>query len=183
MLLHGVVEQSNVQNIGLTGQRKKFAEYTATTDSFHERITHRVRKLSSDDRPMWRQFVDRHPTEPNVQARPGSQAAIRDFEFMCMGLSVDYYVTQKEGEITGFLTVNPFTNRCDEIAVLFVDPPHRRKGLAHSLLSVATKDILKRGRQPGYMSAGGIHDRPDLFHMLIKLGYHLVSTPWNGEVK
>ena len=129
---------------------------------------------------MWRRFVDRHAHEPQVNARPGSQAVVRDFEFMCLGLPVDYYVTCEAQEITGVLTVNPFTRLCDEIATLFVDPAHRRKGFATALVCAATKDIFERGRQPAYSASGSPAERPDLFALLTRIGYYLVSVPWES---
>ena len=91
------------------------------------------------------------------------------------GLPVDYYATEEGDEITAVLTVNPFTNRCDEISTLFVDLEHRRKGLAQSLISAATRDILVQGRQPCY--SGG--DREVLDQMLTGVGYSLVSRDWH----
>lgn len=127
---------------------------------------------------MWARFVDRYSHEPMVNSRPGSQAAVRDFEFMCLGLPVKYYVTIDDNEISGFLTVNRFTTMSDEIPAVFVPPENRRNGLAASLLSAATKDILAQGRLPGYHAAGSPSERPDLFHMLAEMGYFLVSVPW-----
>lgn len=127
---------------------------------------------------MWRRFVEHHANEPQVSGRGGSGAIVRDFEFMCLGLPIDYYVTQEAENITGVLTVNPYTDRCDEISTLFVDPKHRRKGLAHSLLSAATRAIFARGRQPTYAAAGPPRERPDLFRMLTDLGYSFVSPSW-----
>jgi GNAT superfamily N-acetyltransferase len=149
--------------------------YTATRESFRQRITAHVRRLSPDDRPMWQRFVERHGHEPQVNARGGSQAVVRDFEFMCLGLPVNYYVTKDGEDITGVLAVNSFTDRCDEISTLFVDPAHRRKGLAHSLLSVATREVFARGKQPAYSAAG---NREELGWMLEGIGYSLVCSSW-----
>ena len=154
-------------------------DYTVTPERFRERFTSPVRRLSADDRPMWRRFVEHHANEPIVSAvRGGSGAVIRDFEFMGLGLPIEYYVTQEGEDITGVLTVNPYTDRCDNISVLFVDPEHRREGLAHSLLSAATRSIFARGRQPAYDAAGPPGERPDLFRMLTGLGYSFVSPSW-----
>ncbi len=112
--------------------------------------------------------------------RPGSQAAVRDFEFMCMGLPVNYYAAIEGEKIIGFLSTNPQTDKCDEISALYVEPGYRQKGFGHSLLSTATKDILAKDKQPGYWAGGGHpDDNPHfamLFHMLIKIGYYFIST-------
>jgi GNAT superfamily N-acetyltransferase len=151
-------------------------QYTTTAEEFEPRASSRVQTLSADDRVLWKRFTARHPDEGLVAARgdaggPGT----RDFEFMCAGLPVDYYAAIVDDGIAGFVSVNPMTRECDEISALFVDPAHRRKGIAHSLLTAATKDILSRGRQPGYF-AGSAGD--DLDRMLKGLGYHLVSEVW-----
>ena len=166
------------QALGISGWRQTGADYTATAGTFRERATEPVRKSTPNDRPVWQRFVERHAHEPRVNARGGSQAVVRDFEFMCLGLPVDYYAICKGAEITGILTVNPFTNRCDEISTLFVDPQHRRQGLASSLLSAATRDILARGKLPAYSAGGNPVKRADLFGLLTGLGYYLVSVPW-----
>jgi GNAT superfamily N-acetyltransferase len=157
--------------------REAGAEYTATDETFQPHGVVDVRKLTPDDRPVWRRFVQRYAHEPMVNGRPGSQAGVRDFEFMCMGLPVAYYVTMQDDEITGFLSVNRFTETCDEIASLFVPPEFRRRGLAASLLSAATRDILAAGHRPGYHAGGSPVERPDLFGLLTKLGFYLVAVP------
>jgi GNAT superfamily N-acetyltransferase len=151
-------------------------QYTTTAEGFTPRMVSPVRRLSPIDRPLWQRFVERYAAEPMVSGRGSGGALVRDFEFMCMGLPFDYYVTEDGGEITGVVTLlNLLTDRCDEISVLWVAPEHRRKGLAHSLLSGATQDVLARRRQPGYFAGGN----PDhLGPMLTGLGYHLNSTFW-----
>jgi len=168
------------QALGIAEWSERGGEYTTTTQTFRPRIVAPVRRLGPEDRPMWTRFVEQHSREPMVNGRPGSQAAVRDFEFMCMGLPVSYYVTLEGDEITGFLTVSRFTGSSDEIASLFVPPAHRRRGLASSLLSVATQDILVAGRLPAYHAGGTPGEAPDLFGMLTGIGYYLVSVLWQA---
>ena len=93
------------------------------------RIEHHVRRLTAGDEGIWRRFVERNASDSMVNARPGSQTAVRDFVFMCRGLPVDYYAALEGGEITGVISVNPMTRTIDEISMLFVEPGHRRKGI------------------------------------------------------
>ena len=86
------------------------------------------------------------------------------------------FVEGKGDEITGILTtINNFTDKCSEISAVFVDPEHRRKGYASSLLSIATKDILNNGKTPTYF-AGGYPAH--LIKMLEGAGYFLNSYFW-----
>ena len=168
------------QALGVAEWTECGGEYTTAVQTFRPRIASPVRRLSPEDRAMWACFVEQYSHEPMVNGRPGSQAAVRDFEFMCMGLPVSYYVTLEGDEITGFLTVNRFTRLSDEIASLFVPPAHRRRGLASSLLSVATQDILAAGRLPAYHAGGSPGDARDVFGMLTGIGYYLVSVTWRA---
>jgi len=168
------------QALGIAEWSECGGEYTTNGQTFLPRIVVPVRRLGPDDRPIWARFVAKYSHEPMVNGRPGSQAAVRDFEFMCMGLPVSYYVTLEGDEITGFLTVNCLTGACDEIASLFVPPARRRRGYASSLLSVATQDILAAGRLPAYHAGGSPGEAPDLFGMLTGVGYHLVSVTWQA---
>lgn len=105
----------------------------------------------------------------------GSGAIVRDFEFMCAGLPVDNYAIAEGGEITGIATVNPMTERCDEVSAVFVSPAHRGKGLATSLLSLATRDILERGNRPAYSAAGNAEE---IVGLVEKVGYLFVAYWW-----
>jgi len=152
-------------------------QYTTNANDFVSKIEGSVRELTQDDREMWQRFVERNSTEGLVvKGAGGSGSGVRDFKFMCIGLPVNYYAAIEDGEMVGFLSVNPQTDVCDEISALFVEPAHRRKGIAHSLLSVATEAIFYRGRVPGYY-AGGAPGRLD--KMLKGIGYHLNSDVWS----
>ena len=158
---------------------QQFGFHTVTPDSFTERITCQVRRASADDRAQWERFLK--PQVSNAMSKRGIQitvAAARDFDFMCAGLPVDCYVTREGEDITGVLTVNAFTAQVDEISAVFVGPNHRRKGLAHSLLSAATKDVFARGRQPAYAANSS---QQELDRMLKGIGFHLVSHSWRGR--
>ncbi len=153
------------------------AEYVAT-DRFTPQLSAPVLALTPDNRPLWQRFVDRNAGDPMVKARNGSQAVVRDFLFMAMGLPVRYFVTLEDGEITGMASVNPMTRSIDEISALFVDPVHRRKGLARTLISAAVESIHARGRTVAYHAAGNPQDRPDLYKLLTSLGFELVTCPY-----
>lgn len=170
------------QTLDLDGWADCGAEYAVDAEAFVPRTTGTVKQLTPEDRPLWRQFVQEYAHEPMVNSRPGSQAAFRDFEFMCMGLPVRYYVALDDGRIAGFLTVNTFTSQADEIAAVFVPPEKRRRGYGASLLSAAVQDILDAGRLPAYHAGGAPDTRPDLFRMLTGLGFHLVAIPREAAV-
>jgi len=159
---------------GLSPWKLGGGEYTTSGPQFQGKIEHLVRRLTAGDEGIWRAFVERNASDPMVNARPGGQAAVRDFVFMCKGLPVDYYAAIEEGEIAGVAGVNPMTRTVDEIGMLFVEPRHRRKGYARSLMTAATQDILSRGRLPVYAAGGNPSERPDLHAMLTGLGYRLV---------
>jgi len=153
-------------------------QYTVTAEDFKPRIVHPVRRLSPADRPLWRRFVEGNMDDSMVSGRNGCGSVVRDFEFMCMGLPVDYYVTEKGGEIAGVVSIGPSTDRCDCVGALFVAPEHRRQGFGRSLLSAAVQDILARGRQPFYFAGG---DPGPLLPLLIGLGYRLNSSFYSNE--
>jgi GNAT superfamily N-acetyltransferase len=155
-------------------------EYTASAETFRPCEVWPVRKLPADDelewRARWQRFLERHAGESIVRlGAGGSGAGERDVLFMCAGLPVECHVTEADDEITGILTVNPITARCDEISMLFVDPAWRRRGLAQSLLSAATRDVLARGRVPAYSASG---DRAEIAGMLAQVGYYRVARSW-----
>lgn len=156
--------------------------YTVSMRDFRYKAQRPVQRLGSKDEAIWRRFVDRNASDPMVNARPGSQAVVRDFVFLSRGLPVDYYATIQDGEITGVASVNPMTRTVDEISMLFVDPRHRRKGFATSLMMAVTQDILSRGHVPAYCAAGSPQQRPDLHAMLLGLGYRLVVCPWTTRL-
>jgi GNAT superfamily N-acetyltransferase len=160
-------EELGVTDWGEAGQ------YTVTAEDFKPRMVHPVRRLSPAERPLWRRFVEGNMDDSMVSGRKGCGSVVREFEFMCMGLPVDYYVTEKEGEIAGVVSIGPSTDRCDNIGTLFVAPEHRRQGFGRSLLSAAVQDILARGRQPFYFAGG---DPGPLLPLLIGLGYRPNST-------
>ena len=150
--------------------------YTTTPASFIANVSHEVRKLSIADTPLWRRFVEAHAEDSMMSRKQGgSGAAVRDFELMCEGFAVDCYATFSKGNISGVLSVSPFTDKCDEILMAFVSPAYRREGQASSLLSVATRDILNRGRQPTYSAAS---NRVDIVSFLNKQGYQFISYDW-----
>jgi len=148
-------------------------QYTVTAEDFKPRIVHPVRRLSAADRPLWRRFVEGNMDDSMVSGRNGCGSVVRDFEFMCMGLPVSYYVAEKDSEIAGVVSIGPSTDRCDCVGALFVAPERRRQRFGRSLLSAAVQDILARGRQPFYFAGG---DPGPLLPLLIGLGYRLNST-------
>ena len=151
-------------------------QYTTTVEALVPGAGDGVRRLGVEDRALWRRFVERHPDEGLVAVGAGGGGAgTRDYELMCAGLPVEYYAAIEDGEIAGFVSVNPLTKRCDEISALFVDPVFRRRGIAQRLVSVASQPILARGRQPGYFSGGG---GDDIDRMLKGVGYYHVSDMW-----
>ena len=153
-------------------------KYTTSGPEFRGPVKRLVRRLTREDEGIWRRFVERNASDPMVNARPGSQAVVRDFLFLCRGLPVDYCAALEEGEIAGMAGVNPMTRTVDEIGTLSVEPRQRRKGFARSLMTVATKDILARGHVPAYHAAGNPSERLDLHAMLTGLGYRLVVCAW-----
>ncbi len=153
------------------------AEYTPT-ERFTPQIDAPVRQLTPDDRAMWQRFVDRNADDPMVKAPNGSQAVVRDFFFMEMGLPVQYFAALEQGEMTGMASVNPMTRSIDEVSALYVDPVHRRKGLARTLVSAAAKHIQGEGRIAAYHAAGNPQDRPDLYRLLTSLGFEFVTCPY-----
>ena len=160
-------EELGVTDWGEAGQ------YTVTAEDFKPRIVHPVRRVSPAERPLWRRFVEANMADSMVSGRHGCGSVVREFEFMCMGLPVDYYVTEKGGQIAGVVSIGPSTDRCDGIGTLFVAPEHRRQGFGRSLLSAAVQGILARGRQPFYFAGG---NPGPLLPLLIGLGYRLNST-------
>jgi hypothetical protein len=60
------------------------AQYTTGAEEFRAYLDARVRRLTCQDEGIWRRFADRNANDPMVNARPGSQAVIRDFVFMPM---------------------------------------------------------------------------------------------------
>jgi GNAT superfamily N-acetyltransferase len=148
-------------------------QYAATVEDFRPTMVHPVRRLSPADRPLWQRFVDGNMDDSMVSGRNGCGSVVREFEFMCMGLPVGYYIAEKEGEVAGVVSIGPIVDRCDGIGTLFVAPEHRRQGFGRSLLSAAVQDILARGRQPFYFAGG---DPGPLLPLLIGLGYRLDST-------
>jgi len=147
--------------------------YTATAEGFKPRTLHPVRRLTANDRPLWRRFVERNMGDSMVSGYQDSGAVVREFEFMCMGLPVAYYAAEREGEIAGVVSVGAGPDQYDAIDMLFVAPEHRRQGFGYGLLSVATQEILARGRQPEYFAGG---DQDALPPLLTGLGYHVNST-------
>jgi len=164
-----LTEACGITNWGMNGT------YTVTYRGFNEKVRHPVRRLTPDDRSAWRRFVDANREDPMVNEEVGSGAAVRDFEFMCAGLPVDCYATVEHGEITGIASVNPMAEPCDEVSMVFVSPVHRGKGLATSLLSRATRDILERGKQPAYSAAGNAEE---IAGLVKKVGYSFVAYWW-----
>lgn len=162
-------EAFGIQHWGMNGT------YSVASGGFVEKISHPVRQLTSDDRPMWRPFVQTNEDDPMVSEDLGSGAVVRDFEFMCAGLPVDYYATIESGDITGMVSVNPMTDRCDEVSAVFVSPAHRGRGLATSLLSMATRDILERGKRAAYSAAG---NSEDVVGLVRKVGYSFIAFWW-----
>jgi len=156
-------------------------QYTVTRDAFRPRLTRIVRCLGPEDRALWDRFAAIHREEPILWPDlGGSGAGVRDFALMEQGLPVDVYVTEGDEDITGVLTVRPLTDFCDEISMVFVDEAHRRLGNGHSLLSQATRDILGRGKQPGYSASG---DRVELRRMLTAVGYIFVALLFQAQIK
>jgi GNAT superfamily N-acetyltransferase len=148
-------------------------QYATTMEDFRPSMVHPVRRVSAADRPLWQRFVDGNMDDSMVSGRKGCGSVVREFEFMCMGLPVDYYAAEKKGEIAGVMSIGPIAGRCDGIGTLFVAPEHRRQGFGRSLLSAAVQDILARGRQPFYFAGG---DPGPLLPLLVGLGYRLNST-------
>ena len=148
------------------------AQYTVTPAHFKARVVAPVKKLTANDRPAWERFAARNHSEAPMA---GHGAVGRDVGFMFSGLPVECYITEKAGKITGLLTTNPVTEACDEISTLYVYPSYRRKGLAHSLLSIATQEIIALDRQPAYFAGG---NPPRLGAMLTALGYSFGSYFW-----
>ena len=156
-------------------QWEQDGQYTAAQDGFSPRLTRPVRRLTAADRRRWERFVARHADEPIMTL------GIRDFDLMARGLPITLYVTESEqvSEITGVLTVVPYTYSCDEIAMVFVEPEYRRRGNANSMLSEATYNILRRGHLPGYSAD---HNRPELISMLTAVGYVFITLTWYAQV-
>ncbi len=157
------------------------AEYTPT-GQFTPQIDAPVRALTPDDRSIWQRFVDRNADSPMVNAPNGSQAVVRDFLFMSMGLPVQYLATLEDGKMTGMASVNPMTRSIEEISALYVDPVHRRKGLARTLICAAVNYIHGQGRIAAYHAAGNPQDRPDLYRLLTSLGFELVTCPYTTKL-
>ena len=128
------------------------------------------RVLTPEDRPVWQRFVDRNAGDPMVKAPNRSQAVVRDFLFMCMGLPVKYFATLEDGEMTGMASV------------LYVDPVHRRRGLARTLLCAAVQHVHGQERVIAYHAAGGPQERPDLYGLLTSLGFTLVACLYTTEL-
>ena len=169
---HGAIKRCLSDELGVADWREA-GQYAATVEDFTPSMVHPVRRSSPADRLLWQRFVDGNMDDSMVSGRKGSGSVVREFEFMCMGLPVDYYVAEKEGEIAGVVSIGPIVDRYDGIGALFVAPGHRRQGFGRSLLSVAVQDILARGRQPFYFAGG---DAGPLLPLLIGLGYRLNST-------
>jgi len=169
---HEDIKRRLSEELGVTDWHDA-GQYTIAVEDFKPRIVHPVRRVSPAERPLWRRFVEGNMDDSMVSGREGCGSVVRDFEFMCMGLPVDYYVAEKDGEIAGVVSIGPTTDRCDGIGTLFVAPEHRRQGFGRSLLSAAVQDILARGRQPFYFAGG---DPGPLLPLLIGLGYRLNST-------
>ncbi len=136
----------------------------------------RVGRLGPEDRDMWSRFAEANADHPMVKARGGSQAVVRDFLFMSMGLPVDYFAAVEDGEMTGMVSANPMTRLIDEVSALFVSPAYRGKGVARSLLSAIITDISRRGHRAAYSAAGTPAERPDLHHLLTSMGCELLTS-------
>jgi hypothetical protein len=149
------------------------SQYTVTADALRARITRPVRRLAAEDQDKWTRFVELHAQETIMAT------AARDYELMLAGLPVNVYITENDDAITGVLTTWPLTDFCDEIAMMFVDLEHRRRGNAHSLLSEATHDIHNRGRLPGYSAIG---DRTELRRMLTAVGFVFIAVAYEATV-
>jgi len=159
-------------DLGATTWREA-GHYTTTVEEFKPRAAHSVRRASPADRLRWQRFVAENMDDPMVSGRKGCGSVVREFEFMCMGLPVDYYIAEKDGEIAGVASFGPLINHYDDIRILFVSPRHRRQGFGASLLSAAMQDILARGRRPAYFAGG---EPGPLLPLLACLGYRLNST-------
>jgi len=151
------------------------ASYTADPNTFQDKSSYPVERLCIEKKPAWLRFLDRRKADGSMEAENVVRSLARDFDFVTVGLPVDCYAVLQEGEITGAATVNAFTRDCDEISALYVEPQHRRKGVASSLLAAASKETFARGKLPAYFAGG---NPPSLQRLLAGLGFSQNSYFW-----
>lgn len=150
--------------------------YTVTAETFCEHASHEVVRLTPADLNAYEAFLERPADVPFLNVRRADGKLARDFQFLCEGVPMDCYGVRMDGDIVGALTVQPMTNLSDELSRVYVAREYRGQGIAQSLISHATRDILDRGRQPACAGGGALGIS---VHVLKKLGYNVVCRFWH----
>lgn len=149
-----------------------FPTFTATRAMFREAVSHDIVRLTPDDRSAYEVFLQR---TSGAGRHPSDNTMASEYNLMCEGHPIDCYAAKSQSDIAGVITISPMTDACDEVSRLVVIDEYRGRGLAKSLLSVGTRLILDRGRQPAYVAGG---DRRILQRLLDSLGYEFVCHFW-----
>lgn len=163
------------ETVGQDGWSVNF-HYSVSPSKFLERTEHKVIQLSPADYDNCLRFLERPSDTPFLNIKRANMNLARDLSWMHDGLPVDAYAIREGSDIVGICTVFQMTACCDEVSRLYVPREVRGRGYGRSLLSAATRDILARGRQPGFAVGG---DPEILGRLLTSLGYNIVCRFWH----